>query len=101
MYLSIGSDMAVRADTVVGIFDLDNTTCSRHTREFLRRAEEAGQVVSATEELPKAFVLTREFTMDRIYLTQFSAATIERRGGRQALESTRGKSADKEHKHGR
>lgn len=90
MYLSIGSDMAVRSDAIIGIFDLDNTTCSRHTRDFLRRAEENGQVVAVTDELPKAFVLTREFTMDRVYLTQFSAAAIERRGAKQALDITRG-----------
>ena len=29
MYLSIGGDMAVRDRTLIGIFDLDNTTCSR------------------------------------------------------------------------
>ena len=79
MYIPIGSDMAVRDEAIVGIFDLDNTSCSKHTRAFLRSAEEAGQVVTVAGELPKAFVLAREVTMDRVYLTQFSAATIERR----------------------
>ena len=32
MYLSIGNDMAVRERSVIGIFDLDNTTTSRRTR---------------------------------------------------------------------
>ena len=82
MYIPIGNDMSVRDSAIIGIFDLDNTTCSKHTREFLRRAEEAGQVVAVTDELPKAFVLTREFTLDRVYLTQFSAATIEKRSRR-------------------
>ena len=82
MYLPIGNDMSVRDGTIIGIFDLDNTTCSKHTRNFLRQAEEAGQVVTVTDELPKAFVLTREFTLDRVYLTQFSAATIEKRSRR-------------------
>ena len=81
MYIAIGSDMAVRDDAIIGIFDLDNTTCSKHTRNFLRQAETEGQVIPVTDELPKAFVLTREFTMDRVYLTQFSAATIEKRSG--------------------
>ncbi len=83
MYIPVGDDLSVRDDAIVGIFDLDNTTCSKHTRNFLRQAEEAGQVVTAAGELPKAFVLTREFTMDRVYLTQFSAATIEKRSRRQ------------------
>ena len=82
MYIPIGNDMSVRDSAIIGIFDLDNTTCAKHTREFLRRAEEAGQVVAVTDELPKAFVLTREFAMDRVYLTQFSAATIEKRSGK-------------------
>ena len=79
MYIPIGSQMAVRDSSIVGIFDLDNTTCSRHTRNFLNHAEQEGQVIAVTDDLPKSFVLTREFTMDRIYLTQFNATTMERR----------------------
>jgi len=79
MYLSIGGDMAVRTGAIVGIFDLDNTTTSKHTRAFLRQAEQEGQVVSAAEDLPKAFVLTSEYGIPRVYLTQFSAATLEKR----------------------
>ncbi len=82
MYLSIGNDMAVREESIVGIFDLDTSSVSKHTRNFLQRAEGAGQVLAVTEELPKAFVLTREFPMDRVYLTQFSASTIEKRSKR-------------------
>lgn len=85
MYIPIGSDMTIRDESVIGIFDLDNTTCSKHTRNFLKRAEDNGQVVTVTDELPKAFVLTREFTMDRVYLTQFSAATIEKRSRKQSF----------------
>ena len=40
MYLSIGGDMAVRDRAVIGIFDLDNTTCAKTTRELLHRADE-------------------------------------------------------------
>ena len=85
MYLSIGSDMAVRDQSIIGIFDLDNASYSKHTRAFLRKAEASGQVVAVTDELPKAFVLTREFPMDRVYLTQLSAATIEKRSKKQML----------------
>ena len=42
MYLSIGNDMAVREKCIVGIFDLDNTSTSKRTREFLSKSEEAG-----------------------------------------------------------
>ena len=38
MYLSIGSDFSVRDSSILGIFDLDNTSTSKRTREFLSRA---------------------------------------------------------------
>ena len=79
MYLSIGNDMAVRDKSVIGIFDLDNTTYSKHTRKFLAEAEKNGEVVTVTEDLPKSFLLTSEFGMDRVYLCQFNAATLEKR----------------------
>ena len=79
MYIQIGSDMALRDSSIVGIFDLDNTSHSKHTRAFLTQAQKMGQVVTVTDDLPKSFVLTREFTMNRIYLTQFNATTMEKR----------------------
>ena len=79
MYLPIGGDMAVRSQSILGIFDLDNTTCSKHTRELLRRTEELGAVVDVSGELPKSFVLVEEFGMQRVYLTQFNAAALEKR----------------------
>lgn len=79
MYVPIGGDMAVREMSIVGVFDLDNTTWSKKTRDFLRAAEEQGEVVSVTDDIPKAFVLTEEFGIRHVYLTQFSAATLEKR----------------------
>lgn len=78
MYLNIGSDMAVRQRSILGIFDLDNTSTSKRTREFLEQAEQEGQVVPC-DELPKSFVLTQEYGMTRIYLTALSASTLEKR----------------------
>ena len=78
MYLSIGNDLAVRERSVIGIFDLDNTTTSRRTREFLAQAEKEGQVVPC-DDLPKAFVVTAEYGLDRVYLTSLSASTLEKR----------------------
>jgi len=78
MYLSIGNDMAVREKSVIGIFDLDNTTVTARGREFIQRAEKEGVVVPC-DDLPKSFVLTCEYGMDRIFLTALSPATLEKR----------------------
>ena len=78
MYLSIGNDMAVRDKSIIGIFDIDNTSTSKRTREFLAHAEKEGQVVPC-DDLPKSFILTDEYRMQRVFLTALSASTLEKR----------------------
>ena len=78
MYLSIGNDMAIRDTSIIGIFDLDNTSTSKRTREFLERSEQNGEVVPC-DDLPKAFILTSEYGFSRVRLTELSATTLEKR----------------------
>ena len=78
MYLSIGQDMAVRDSAIIGIFDLDNTSTSPRTIEFLATAEKNGEVVPC-DDLPKSFILTAEYGFNRVYLTEYNAATLEKR----------------------
>ena len=79
MYLNIGGDFSVRSETIIGVFDLDNTTCSKWTRKFLTEAQKAGAVVEATDELPKSFLVTSEYGQSRVYLTKYNAASLEKR----------------------
>ena len=78
MYLSIGNDMAVRDTSIIGIFDMDNTSTSKRTREFLERAEREGNVVPC-DDLPKAYVLTMEYGFQRVHLSSLNTATLEKR----------------------
>ena len=78
MYLSIGNDMAVRDTSIIGIFDLDNTSYSKRTVEFLNKAEQDGMVIPC-DDLPKSFVLTAEYGLSRVYLTSLSSSTLEKR----------------------
>lgn len=78
MYLNIGGDMAVRDKSIIGIFDLDNTSVSHRTKEFLSAAEKEGQVIPC-DDLPKSFVLTSEYGMNRLYLTSLNTSTLEKR----------------------
>ena len=79
MYYEIGLNLSVRGDTVVGVFDLDNTSWSYRTREFLARAEENGEIAEATDSLPKSFVLTREYGQQRVYLTKHNASALQKK----------------------
>ena len=78
MYLSIGNDMAVRESSIIGIFDMDNTSTSKRTRAFLEEAEKQGQVVPC-DDLPKSFLLTAEYGFNRVYLTALGTQTLEKR----------------------
>ncbi|MBO5556321.1 MAG: DUF370 domain-containing protein [Oscillospiraceae bacterium] len=79
MYLHLGKGTVIRTDSIVGIFDLDITSQSHLTRNFLRAAEKAGQVVNAAEDIPKSFVVCRDGETATVYLSQMAAATLLRR----------------------
>ena len=70
--------MAVRESSIIGIFDMDNTTTSKRTREFLSHAEKDGLVIPC-DDLPKSFVLTAEYGLSRVHLTSLSSSTLEKR----------------------
>ena len=78
MYIPIGSDMSVRDKSIIGIFDLDNTTYSKKTVEFLNKAEMEGLVIPC-DDLPKSFVLTAEYGFSRVHLTSLNSYTLEKR----------------------
>ena len=79
MYLHLGKGTVVNTAGIVGIFDLDITSQSHLTRQFLRRAEQAGQVINAAEDLPKSFVVYRDGAETKVYLSQMAAATLLKR----------------------
>ena len=78
MYLSIGNDLAVRESSIIGIFDMDNTSTSARTRRFLAEAEKLGQVIPC-DDLPKSFIITAEYGLNRVHLTALSTQTLEKR----------------------
>ena len=80
MYLHLGQNTVVRDKDIIGIFDLDITSQSLRTRQYLNTAQKRGQVVAVTQELPKSFVITAEKRGDqRVYISQLSTATLLRR----------------------
>ena len=76
MYVRLENQMLLQTERIVGIFDLDTTTVSKHTRDFLAKKEQQGKVKTLSSELPKAFLLLNN---GKIYITQLSTATIKKR----------------------
>ena len=79
MYLHLGQDVVVMQKNIVGIFDLDNTTGSYITRDYLNRAEKNKTVVNVSDDLPKSFVVCCENGKTTVYLSQLAPSTLLKR----------------------
>lgn len=79
MYLHLGSGALVRTESIIGVFDLDNTSQSHITRKYLSAAEKAGQVINVAEDIPKSFVVCRDERGMKVYLSQMASQTLLKR----------------------
>ena len=79
MYLHIGQNVVVHESELIGIFDLDNTTGSKITRNFLNESEKSGNVINVSDELPRSFIITGTGKNKTVYLSQLSPQTLLKR----------------------
>ncbi len=75
MYVNIGADKFIFSEDIVGVFDLENTSQSRITREFLKKWEKDKKSENAVTDIPHSFVVTK----DKVYIAQASSQTISKR----------------------
>ncbi len=76
MYLHLGNDVVVDMSTVVGIFDMDNTTVAHQTRNFLAKAQKDGIVIDVAEDLPKSFIVTESGGKTCVYISSLASRTL-------------------------
>ncbi|MEE0841112.1 MAG: DUF370 domain-containing protein [Acutalibacteraceae bacterium] len=80
MYIHLGQDTVVKKADIIGIFDLDNATVSKRTRDYLTKAEKDGRVINVSYELPKSFIVCQSKNNKQIiYISQLSSATLLKR----------------------
>ena len=80
MFLHLGSHISVEISDIIGIFDLDNVSTSRITRDFLKAAEEDGMIVPVGSELPKSLVVCcTKGSWQRVYISPLAPATLQGR----------------------
>ena len=90
MYLYLGQNRVVAKADVIGVFDLDNCTSTRITRDYLARADKRGRVEDVSAgALPKSFVLCaseRQLRAPvRVWLAQPNPATLLKRWNQNTL----------------
>ena len=76
MFLHVGNNKNLRKKDIIGIFDADTATVSTVTRKFLSGAERRGEVISASEEIPKSFILYKKGEKLGICFSQISTAAL-------------------------
>ena len=79
MYIHLGNDVVVRESSIVGVFDIENTSISKYTKEYLATAQKNNNVVYVTDDLPKSFVVCRDNGKTTVYVCQVSPATMLKR----------------------
>lgn len=85
MYLHLGQEVVVKKRDIVGVFDIENTTVSPHTKSFLGDAERAGRVTYVSYELPKSFTVcsprrrVKQPRREQVYIAQMAPATLKKR----------------------
>jgi len=80
MILHVGNDVVIHEEDIIGIFDIENTSVSKYTKEFLRNKQQNGSVVNVTYEMPKSFVVTIKNDREKVYLSQLAPVTLKKRG---------------------
>ena len=71
MYLQIGTEDFIKTENIIGIFDLDNTTVSKTSRDYLNFAEK--------QKLSKSFIVTEEKGKRTVYISPYSTNTLFKR----------------------
>lgn len=79
MFLHLGGDVVVRLKDVIAIMDLETTTISKISKEFLKVAEEEGFIVNISEDIPKSYIITEVDKKSKIYLSPISSVTLFKR----------------------
>ena len=79
MYLHLGENTVVRTDSIIGIFDMDTSTISKWTKDYLSNATKNKRVTNVSMELPKSFVVCNENNEIKVYVSQISSQTLMKR----------------------
>lgn len=81
MFLHIGGDVVIPIKNVIAILDIETTTISKDSKDFLRIAEEEGFIEAISNDLPKSFIITEVEKKSKIYLSPISSITLQKRSG--------------------
>ncbi len=75
MYVSLGSDVSVPTNEIIGIFDIEKTSVVKSVNEFLSYCQKNGRIYYVSLDMPKSFVVCK----DCVYITNVGVSTLFKR----------------------
>ncbi len=80
MFLHLGNNVCVLRQNVIAILDIENSSTSKITRDYLANAGKSGWVITCSYDMPKSFVITLDEDLsERVYISSISAETLRKR----------------------
>ena len=81
MFLHLGENTVISSSEIIGIFDMDNTTVSKATRDYLSKMHKDKKIIDVSLDLPKSFVLCkdRDSGENVVYISPISTQTLLKR----------------------
>ncbi len=79
MYLHIGGNHVIDRRDIIGVFDIEKSTVSNITRDYLRKQEKNGRVVTIVSDMPKSFIVVANDNNTYVYLSSISPVTLKKR----------------------
>ena len=81
MFVHIGENVVIPTKDLIAIIDIDSTSLSNDTKQFLKTADEDGFVKRINMEHPKSLILAEINKKSVIYLSPISSMTLCKRSG--------------------
>ncbi len=79
MYLHLGRDTVVNTEDIIAMMDLESSSISKYSKEFLKIIEEEGFVRNVSDEIPKSFIICEKNGQSVVYITNISTKALSGR----------------------
>ena len=86
MFLHIGNGKSIRKNKIIGIFDLDTSTVSQVTKNYINKMQKEGKLNYGDSDLPRSFVVYENKEGQAVELSRISTSGLKLRTEASAIE---------------
>ena len=88
MYLHVGNGKSLKKKHIIGIFDLDTATVSKHTKAYIDRISKEGKISYEDDDLPRSFIIAVDDEgEERVQLSRISTLGLKLRAESSFVEN--------------